>query len=60
MACKAITKKILEVTIMKILRWSCGCTKLGKIRNEDFRKRMVVTEILRKVLEKRLKWYMGM
>jgi len=42
---------------MKMLRWSCGRTKLDKIRNEDFRKRMKVTEISKKVQEKSLKWY---
>jgi len=25
---------------MEMLRWTCGCTKLDKIRNEDFWKRM--------------------
>jgi len=35
----------------------CGWTKLGKIRNEAFRKRMMVAEMLIKGQEKRLKWY---
>jgi len=29
-------KQKLEVTEMKMLRWNCGCTKLDKIKNEDF------------------------
>nr|QQJ42582.1 chitinase 6-2 [Sogatella furcifera] len=47
----------LEVTEMKMLRWSCGLTRRDRIRNEIIRNKMKVTEISRKVQEKRLQWY---
>ena len=47
----------LEVAEMRILRWMCGVTKLGKIRNERIRGTSKVGEIAKQVKEKRLKWY---
>ena len=42
---------------MRMLRWMCGVTKLGKIRNERTRGTTKVGEITKKVQERRLKWY---
>ena len=42
---------------MRMLRWMCGVTKLDKIRNERIRGTTKVGEIIKKVQERRLKWY---
>ena len=53
---KGLDKK-LDVAEMRMLRWMCGVTKLGKIRNEIIRGTTTVGEIAKKVQERRLKWY---
>ncbi len=40
-----------------MLRWTCGVTKLAKIRNERIRGVVKVTDISKKVNERRLQWY---
>ena len=52
-----IKEKRMNVAEMKMLRWACGHTRLDHIRNEDIRRRVRVTEVHRKIQEKRLRWY---
>ena len=47
----------MDVAEMKMLRWVQGVSRWDKIRNEEIRKRMMVTEIHRNIQEKRLGWY---
>jgi hypothetical protein len=42
---------------MKMLRFACGHTRMDKIKNNDIRNKMKVTEMHRKIQEKRLRWY---
>ena len=42
---------------MKILRWSCGVTRLDKIRNEEIRRRFKVAPIVEKLESQRLRWF---
>ena len=54
---KKTQEKKLNVAEMKMLRWACGHTRLDRIENQEIRKRMKVTELHKKVQEKRLRWY---
>ncbi|XP_017300796.1 uncharacterized protein LOC108252753 isoform X2 [Diaphorina citri] len=49
----------LEVAEMRMLRWSRGVTRLDKIRNEVIviRNKIKVTEVSKKVQERRMQWY---
>ncbi|XP_026683621.1 uncharacterized protein LOC103514996, partial [Diaphorina citri] len=47
----------LEVAEMRMLRWICGVTRLDRIRNEIIRSKIKVTEISKKIQERRLQWY---
>ena len=48
----------MEVAEMKMLRWTCGVTRLDKIRNEKIRGNTKVgEEISKKVRERRMRWY---
>ncbi|KAI5715312.1 hypothetical protein M8J77_013954 [Diaphorina citri] len=47
----------LEVAEMRMLRWSCGVTRLDRIRNEVIRNKIKVTEISKKIQESRLRWF---
>ncbi|KAL1448567.1 hypothetical protein WDU94_013997 [Cyamophila willieti] len=51
------TVKKLEVAKMRMLRWSCGVTRLDRIRNEVIRNKLRVTEVTKKIQERRLQWY---
>ncbi|KAL1447841.1 hypothetical protein WDU94_001904 [Cyamophila willieti] len=51
------TVKILEVAEMRMLRWSCGVTRMDRIRNEVIRNKTKVTEVTKKIQERRLQWY---
>ena len=42
---------------MKMLRWTCGVTRLDKIRKEKIRGTTKVGEISKKVQERRMRWY---
>ena len=42
---------------MKMLRWTCGVTRLDKIRNEKIRGSTKVGENSKKVQEHRMRWY---
>ena len=56
-AIKKSHERRMDVAEMKMLRWAQGVTRWDKIRNEEIQKRMKVTEIHRKIQEKRLGWY---
>ena len=47
----------MDVAEMKMLYWACGHTRLDHIKNEDIRRRVRVTEVNRKIQERRLRWY---
>jgi hypothetical protein len=47
----------INVTEMKKLRFACGHTRMDKIENKDNRNKTKVTEMHRKIQEKRLRWY---
>ena len=53
---KCLLKK-LEVTEMKMLRWSKGVTLLDKVQNEDVRRAMAVGDLSVKLREGRLRWF---
>ncbi|KAI5715759.1 hypothetical protein M8J77_021928 [Diaphorina citri] len=42
---------------MRMLRWSCGVTRLDRIMNEVIRNKIKVTEITKKIQERRLQWF---
>ncbi|KAL1450354.1 hypothetical protein WDU94_002728 [Cyamophila willieti] len=56
-AMKKIHEKRLEVAEMRMLRWSCGVTRLDRIRNKAIRNKIKVTEVSKKIQERRLQWY---
>jgi hypothetical protein len=47
----------LEVAEKRMLRWSCGVTRLDRIRNKVIRNKIKVTEISKKIQESRLRWF---
>ena len=56
----AVTKKQveeMEVTEMKMLRFTMGVTRKDKIRNEHIRSTLKVQRLGMKMREGRLKWY---
>ena len=44
----------MNVTEKKMLRWSCGVTKVDRVRNEGIRGMVKITEISKKIHERRL------
>ncbi|KAL1457186.1 hypothetical protein WDU94_001844 [Cyamophila willieti] len=56
-ALKKVHENRLEVAEMRMLRWSCGVTRMDRIRNEVIRNRLKVTEVTKKIQERRLQWY---
>ena len=54
---KKTQEKKMDVAEMKMLRWACGHTRLDRIENSKIREKMRVTEVHRKIQEKRLRWY---
>ncbi|KAI5748064.1 hypothetical protein M8J77_021517 [Diaphorina citri] len=42
---------------MRMLRWSCGVTRLDRMRNEIIRSKIKVTEISKKIQERRQQCY---
>ena len=44
-------------TVLRMLRWMSGVTKLDRIRNERIRGITNVGEMSKKVQESRVKWY---
>jgi hypothetical protein len=53
-AIKKTQEMRVNVAEMKMLRFACGHTRLDKIENKEIRNRMKVTEMHRKIQEKRL------
>ena len=53
----AVTKKQMEVTKMKMLRFAMGVTRKDKIRNEYIRDTVKVERLVMKMREGRLRWY---
>ena len=51
------TRKRIEVTEMRMLRWMCGVTRKDKIRNEHIRGTTRVAQASKKITERRLIWY---
>ena len=47
-ALKKIHEKRFEVAEMRMLRWSCGVTRLDRIRNEVIRNKIKVIEVSKK------------
>ncbi|KAL1457438.1 hypothetical protein WDU94_007671 [Cyamophila willieti] len=56
-AMNKIHENRLEVAEMRMLRWSCGVTRMDRIRNEVIRIKIKVTEMSKKIQERRLQWY---
>ncbi len=54
---KKAHERKFEVAEMRMLRWMCRITKLGKRRNERTSGTTKVGEITKKVKESRSKWY---
>ena len=48
---------MLEVAEMKMCRWACGVTRRDRVRNEDIRERMAVTNIGVRCRRARLRWF---
>ena len=47
----------LNVNEMRMLRWSCGVTRKGRVPNKFIRGSLKVVEAGKKISEKRLMWY---
>ena len=47
----------MEVTELCMLRWMCGHTLMDRIRNQEFRDKLGVAPIFRKMREYRLRWF---
>ena len=57
-AVKSQHENKVGVAEMRMLRWMCGKTRQGKIRNETIRERVGVAPIVEKMVENRLRWWM--
>jgi len=58
--CWAPTRKheqMMHTTEMRMLRWTCGVTRLDKIPNTEIRQRLSVVPIIEKAQEHRLRWF---
>ena len=51
------TRKRIEVTEMRMLRWMCGVTRKDKSWNEHIRGTTRVAQASKKITERRLIWY---
>ena len=47
----------INVNEMRMLRWSCGVTRRDKVPNKNIRGSVKVTEVRKKIMERRLMWY---
>ncbi|XP_057535268.1 uncharacterized protein LOC130813451 [Amaranthus tricolor] len=54
---KKIFEHKMKVSEMRILRWMCGHTLVDRIRNQEFRDKLGVAPISRKMSENRLRWF---
>ncbi|EYC21300.1 hypothetical protein Y032_0019g3737 [Ancylostoma ceylanicum] len=50
-------EQTLHTMEMRMLRWTCGITRLDRVRNEDVRSLFGVAPITAKMREARLRWY---
>ena len=50
-------QSIIQVTEMRMLRWTLGKTRMDHIRNEDLRRQMMVEPISNAIEANRLKWF---
>ena len=58
--CWAPTRKheqMIHTTEIRMLRWTCGVTRLDKIPNTEIRQRLSVAPIIEKAQEHRLRWF---
>jgi hypothetical protein len=56
-ATKVRDERRQHVTKMRMLRWMCGVTRMGRIRNEYIRGRLKLEPVTEKMRSKRLAWY---
>ncbi|XP_022042255.1 uncharacterized protein LOC110944920 [Helianthus annuus] len=56
-AIKEVQACKMEVAEMRMLRWMCGHTRLDRIRNDVFKKRLEVASISDKIKDRRLRWF---
>ena len=54
---KKAEERKLDVTEMKMLRWTAGVTRLDRVRNDYIRGTLKVVEVSKKIQEARLRWY---
>ena len=54
---KRAQERRMEVAEMRMLRWMCGVTKRDRIRNNLIRGTVKVTEVSKKLQERRLQWF---
>ena len=54
---KKIFEHKMEVTEMRMLRWMCGHTLMDRIKNQEFRDKLGVASISRKMRKSRLRWF---
>ena len=54
---KRAQERRMEVAEMRMLRWMCGVTKRDRIKNNLIRGTVKVTEVSKKLQERRLQWF---
>ena len=54
---KRAQERRMEVAEMRMLRWMCGVTRRDRIKNAYIRGTVKVTEITKKMQERRLRWF---
>ena len=48
-AVKKTQEKRMDVAEMRMLRWSCGVTRMDRIRDEEKKRKIQVTEVSKKL-----------
>ena len=54
---KKVFEQRMEVTKMRMLRWTCDNTVMDRIRNQEFREKLWVAPLSAKMRENRFKWF---